>query len=184
MVPMALKGPVGEQLSMLMPAKDIMGRILDSNDIRPIDSRKPNGGRMPGLEGMRTRKLAESKRPEGEGHGSGVYDSLASRGYDGDPLRVRHTSGIQGEKWGGELAIQDGNHRLVASADLGLEVPVSHYDMESSRIEGEANERMLAGGGSHDVRLGSMRATKPPTKPPPSDDGSDSGDGGSGMRYV
>ena len=57
-------------------------------------------------------------------HGTGIKDSIASRGFVGDPLQVTH--GGRSMQW-----IRDGHHRVAAAAQLQNEgtthyIPVEH----------------------------------------------------------
>lgn len=174
---MSIKGGGGEQLSFLMPARDIKKRVIESTDVM--------GGET--LETMWDRKLSESKVPVYDGsrmfedmsfenrplrvlkpgadagqlsahwvedsagvHGAGVHRSLADKGYAGRPVEVQHFGSE------GELYMGNGHHRVAAAADLGMDVLVQHKDA-SSRAFWAHPERIPKPNQWHDVRLKSDR---------------------------
>jgi hypothetical protein len=163
-----MKGSKGEQLQMLMPAKDLQSRIPESND--RFDD-------VEDMQGLWQRKLSEASLPAGTAypdpdpdhsgsygeytstsydgtltHGTGIVDSLSSRGWDGHALQVRHM-GPPGADSGKNLFINDGHHRLAAASHLGMEVPVTHRDSKSTTVEYAGRNR----GSQFDVRLASHR---------------------------
>jgi hypothetical protein len=133
-----MKGDKGEQLQMLMPARELKGRIGLSYDTDHQED----------LPQMWDRKLTESKeKVDNGGRGAGVYDSLASRGYQGEPLEVRHGDFKGSEDRHDGLRLHDGHHRLAAAADLGLEVPVSHSDAHSDNVSHQTRKKLAAAKG-------------------------------------
>ena len=147
-----MKGGKGEQLQMFMPAKQLQGRIGQSYDVGFEDAPKGSAGSLdkhPGaLNNMWERKLTESREKiDNGGRGAGVYDSLAKKGYVGDPLEVRHGDFPGSEDTDKGLRLLDGHHRLSSAADLDLLVPVSHSDANSDNVAYQGRKRMAAAKG-------------------------------------
>lgn len=119
---------------MFMPAKQLKERIGLSYDVDHFDERdSPTADHS--LNRMWDRKLTESKEKlDNGGRGAGVYDSLAKKGYVGDPLEVRHGDFPGSEDTDKGLRLLDGHHRLSSAADLDLLVPVSHSDANSDNV--------------------------------------------------
>ena len=67
-------------------------------------------------------KTTEAKRPEGSGHGSGVYDSLKEHGFDPSLANSYWNRNIVMEyntdRDGTKIQIPDGHHRVAAAAAL------------------------------------------------------------------
>jgi hypothetical protein len=148
-----MKGGKGEQLQMLMPARELKDRIGLSYDVDHFDERdSPTAEHS--LNRMWDRKLTESKVPvDSGGRGAGVYDSLAKKGYQGEPLEVRHGDFPGSEDTEKGLRLLDGHHRLSSAADLNLEVPVSHSDANSDNVAYQGRKRMAAAKGVHTWEL-------------------------------
>lgn len=117
-----------DQLKMLMTGSELKNQITYSPDVKP--DRLTPSGEPESLEGMWPYKLGEAKRPinsvnnPGDGYGQGVYDSIKEKGYQGNPLVLRHHP----EK--GKF-IEDGHHRVAAADALEQEgtpvyIPVVH----------------------------------------------------------
>lgn len=126
-----------DQLKLLMTGSELQKTITHSYDA-PLDMEP---GDASTLNDLWSRKEAESRRRPGEWlqpHGSGVYDSLKARGYEGEPLRLHDynvftDAGVHVPARG----VMDGHHRVAAAAALEREgqqiyIPVVHQD---SRLE-------------------------------------------------
>lgn len=115
-----------DQLKLLMTGSEIKNQITYSPDVDP--ARATASGDPESLEGLWPYKLWEAKKPIDEvnlpGGGHGVYDSLKEKGYQGNPIVLRHSADLG-------TFITDGHHRVAAAAELDREgnsvyIPVEH----------------------------------------------------------
>ena len=113
----------GEQLSMFIPARELMNYTAGetenfSGDYMPL-AQSPN---------VRSRKLRESKEYGGWGanprHQESLYDNIKKRGVSYPiELKLPRHNGLSPN-----TQIWDGNHRVVAANDIdpNMEVPVRY----------------------------------------------------------
>ena len=141
---MSASDNLGEQLRMFMTAREIKDYLNDSGDLEDYNTDS--------MDVLWDKKLEESMRGRGQGHGSGVYDALAS-GKDiitrntrpkyeepgvveimvGNGPEIDVEGNIIGDREGTRY-IYDMHHRIAAQADIdeksGTEkyLPVTYID--------------------------------------------------------
>ena len=121
----------GEQLSMFIPARELM-------DYTAGDPEHFSGGYLPLSQSpnVRSRKLRESKEYGGWGanprHQESLYDNIKKRGVSYPvELKMSYKKGEFGRitnSLSPNTQIWDGNHRVVAANDIdpNMEVPVRY----------------------------------------------------------
>ena len=127
-----------QQLQMFHPAGELKGvtpndwlaGIGTGNPARAMTTGSiPTGQARP--ESVWQSKLWESKRPFGQGHGSGLWESIKAEGVR-DPVELGHQPG------GLPRRIMEGHHRVAAAADINpaMEVPVTNrpYGIYGQRV--------------------------------------------------
>jgi hypothetical protein len=105
------------QLQLFMTGSELKSTINRSSDLRPGEN----------MSSMWGRKLERAKEPGPYKHGSGVYDTLMSEGYDaskprlsgmGDgvvgPIRLQQ-SGFGDNR---QTRVSDAHHRIAAADDI------------------------------------------------------------------
>ena len=105
------------QLKLFMTGKEVQSRVTQSLDTQPGE----------GLGEMWARKEQESRvpgnfqtNPDAPGHGAGVYDSLATRGYNPpDDREVSQSVALRFDRLNqDEMRMGWGHHRVAAAAAL------------------------------------------------------------------
>ena len=95
-----------------------------SVDLRPEDMSEPDP-----MKSLWNRKLMEAMKPEGSGPGSGVYDSIRTRGFiPTEPIKV-----FQNEEGG--VIIQNGHHRIATMADIEEKTSREHMIIPKVNID-------------------------------------------------
>lgn len=164
------------QLALFMTANDLKDTITDSWDrgmireypshygLSQSDIENPSGyvdyDEEESMEDLWGRKLAESKKPEGSGHGSGVHESISTKGWRpivSGGVDLNYSSDDDPEY--PDIRLSDAHHRVAAAADIESKtgkpiwMGVEHHDPEQQlrfreqraqmphRREAEANRK-------------------------------------------
>ena len=174
------------QLQMFYSATDLKNTITESGDRGTIGSHASHYGITtserqsssfdPGeeesLDEMWSRKLAESKRPEGEVHGGGVHESISSRGWlhgRRSDVTLHWNEDPEDAYALPDVRVWDAHHRIAAAADIEQQtgktiwLNTEHQDPEQNmrfRAQREAQNP------NRNQRLKDPSLTLPPWNPP------------------
>jgi len=130
------------QLRMLMTAPEIMGLVNTSKDLVGNET----------MDRLWERKLKETKSGR-DTHGGGLYDKIVKKGYQGDPIPIKHEDFTQYDNPPSiDIRLTDGHHRVaaMAEADPNQWIPVVHktwrgmdaYDEMDRKIQQRKKENL------------------------------------------
>ena len=121
-----------KQLRMLMTAPEIMGLVNTSKDLVGNET----------MDRLWERKLKETKSGR-DTHGGGLYNKIVEKGYQGDPIPIKHEDFTQYDDPPSiDIRLMDGHHRVASMAqiDPNAWIPVIHSTWRSMDMS-EAREK-------------------------------------------